>query len=131
MKQFFYLVFILFISNSLFARVQVDTVSIHSTKMNKEIKTVVIVPQNYSKKKSYPVVYLLHGYSDNYAEWVNGVPSIKALATEHQFIIVCPDGGFSSWYFDSPIDSTFQYESFITNDVLTYINSHYSTIKDR
>jgi S-formylglutathione hydrolase FrmB len=114
-----------------FARAQVDTISVLSTKMHKEIKSVVIVPENYSKHKHYPVVYLLHGYSDNYAKWIKTVPGIKALSTEHQFIIVCPDGGYSSWYFDSPVDSTFQYESFIVKDLLSYVDAHYATIPDR
>lgn len=114
-----------------FSRVQVDTVSVFSTKMKKEIKSVVIVPENYSVKKHYPVVYLLHGYSDNYAKWVKTVPAIKTLATEHQFILVCPDGGYSSWYMDSPIDSTSQYESYITKDLLPYVDAHYTTIPER
>jgi len=46
-------------------------------------------------------------------------------------IIVCPDGGYSSWYFDSPIDSTFQYETFITKDLISFIDDKYATIKDR
>ncbi len=131
MKRLFYLCFVLLISPFILARVQVDTISVHSTKMNKEIKSVVIVPKNYSKKKHYPVVYMLHGYSDNYAKWVNTVPAIKKLSTEHQMIIVCPDGGYSSWFLDSPIDSTFQYESYITKDLLSYVDSHYSTIANR
>jgi len=114
-----------------FSRVQVDTISVFSPKMKKEVKSVVILPENYSIKKHYPVVYLLHGYSDNYAKWVKTVPAIKTLSTEHQFIIVCPDGGYSSWYFDSPIDSAFQYESYITRDLLPYIDTHYTTIQNR
>jgi S-formylglutathione hydrolase FrmB len=115
-----------------FSKVQVvDTISVFSPKMNKEVKSVVILPENYSTKKHYPVVYLLHGYSDNYAKWIKTVPAIKNLASDHQFILVCPDGGYSSWYFDSPIDSTSQYETFITKDLVTYIDAHYSTIPDR
>jgi S-formylglutathione hydrolase FrmB len=114
-----------------FSRPQVDTIAVYSAKMKKEIKTVVVVPEKYSKKKQYPVVYLLHGYSDNYAKWINTVPTIKALATKHQLILVCPDGGYSSWYFDSPIDSAFQYETHITRELLPYIDSHYSTIPSR
>ena len=114
-----------------FSRNQVDTISVFSSKMHKEIKNVIVVPENYSAKKHYPVVYLLHGYSDNYAKWIKTVPTIKALSTEHQFIIVCPDGGYSSWYIDSPVDSTFQYESFIVKDLLSYVDAHYATIPDR
>lgn len=114
-----------------FSRVQVDTVSVFSTKMKKEVKNVVIVPENYSTKKHYPVVYLLHGYSDNFSKWIKTVPYIKTLSTEHQFIIVCPDGGYSSWYMDSPVDSTVQYESFIIKNLLPFVDAHYSTIPDR
>ncbi len=122
---------LLLISQLSFSKSQVDTVSVFSPKMKKEIKNVVIVPENYTVKKKYPVVYLLHGYSDNYAKWVKTVPSIKTLATEHQFILVCPDGGYSSWYFDSPIDSAYQYETYIAKDLVNFVDSHYSTIPDK
>ena len=131
MKRINFLLAVLLVSTFAFSRVQVDTISVFSSKMKKEVKNVVILPENYSIKKHYPVVYLLHGYSDNYAKWVKMVPSVKALSTEYQFILVCPDGGYSSWYFDSPIDSTFQYESYITKDLLHFIDSHYSTIPNR
>ena len=131
MKPIKLFVVLLFLSTASFAKSRVDTISVFSTKMKKEIKSVVVLPDNYSKRKHYPVVYLLHGFSDNYSKWVKAVPSIKMLATKHQFILVCPDGGYSSWYFDSPIDSTYQYESYITKDLLPYVDKHYATIPDR
>ena len=131
MKRITFLLVLLVLCQFGFSKTQVDTISVFSPKMKKEVKSVVIVPENYSIKKHYPVVFLLHGYSDNYATWIKTVPTIKTLATEHQFILVCPDGGYSSWYFDSPIDSTYQYESFITRDLLSYVDAHYSTIPER
>ncbi|MDD4968911.1 MAG: alpha/beta hydrolase family protein [Paludibacter sp.] len=131
MKRLNLLLATILVCSLAFSRVQVDTISVFSPKMKKEVKSVVILPENYSIKKHYPVVYLLHGYSDNYAKWVKTVPAIKTLSTEHQFIIVCPDGGYSSWYFDSPIDSAFQYESYITRDLLPYVDTHYTTIPNR
>lgn len=131
MKRLNFLIVLVVVSQLIFSRAQVDTISVFSSKMKKEVKSVVVLPENYSHKKHYPVVYLLHGYSDNYAKWVTNVPSIKTLSTKHQFIVVCPDGGYNSWYFDSPIDSTFQYESYITQDLLSYVDAHYSTIADR
>lgn len=71
---------------------KVDTVKVFSPSMQKEIKTVVIIPDSYSKNMEYPVLYLLHGYSDNYGGWVNKVPVVKELADLHNVIIVCPDG---------------------------------------
>ena len=131
MKRFHFLLLAILICQFTFSKNQVDTISVFSPKMHKEVKSVVILPDNYTVKKHYPVVYLLHGYSDNYAKWIKTVPSIKVLATEHQLILVCPDGGYSSWYFDSPIDSTFQYETYITKDLLSWVDGHYSTIPDR
>ncbi len=132
MKQLLFIFSLIVVSTvQVFSRSQVDTLSVYSPKMHKDIKNVVIVPENYSEKTKYPVVYLLHGYSDNYAKWVKTVPAIKTLATQHQLIIVCPDGGYSSWYMDSPVDSAFQYETYITRELLPFIDSRYSTIPNR
>lgn len=131
MKRFKILLVTLLLVQFAFSRVQVDTVAVFSSKMKKEVKNVVVVPENYTTRKHYPVVYLLHGFSDNYAKWVTAVPSIKNYATQFQIILVCPDGGYSSWYMDSPIDLSSQYESYIIKDLLTYIDTHYSTIPER
>lgn len=131
MKRFSIIILTTLICQFTFSINQVDTVLISSPKMKKEVKSVIILPENYTKKKHYPVVYLLHGYSDNATKWVKTVPSIKNLSTAHQLIIVCPDGGFSSWYFDSPIDSSFQYETYVTKDLVGYVDDHYSTITDK
>lgn len=132
MKQLLFIFSLIVVSTvQVFSRSQVDTLSVYSPKMHKDIKNVVIVPENYSEKTKYPVVYLLHGYSDNYAKWVKTVPATKTLATQHQLIIVCPDGGYSSWYMDSPVDSAFQYETYITRELLPFIDSRYSTIQNR
>jgi S-formylglutathione hydrolase FrmB len=114
-----------------FSENQVDTVCVFSSKMKMDVKSVIIKPENYNPLKHYPVVYLLHGFSDNYAQWVTAVPEIKTLSTQYQFIIVCPDGGYSSWYFDSPIDLKSQFESYITSDLVSYVDTHYSTLSDR
>ncbi len=110
----------------------VDTVSIYSNAMQKEFKCVVIKPTTYKKKKeSLPVVYLLHGYSGSYSNWISRVPQLKNYADEYNLLIVCPDGGYSSWYFDSPMDSAMKYETYIGKEVPEYIDTHYNTIKDR
>ena len=110
----------------------VDTVSIYSKAMRKTAKCVVIVPDSMEgKKKTFPVVYLLHGYSGDYSNWIKKVPELKKLADDYQLIIVCPDGGQSSWYFDSPVDSSFRYETYIGKEVPEFIDAHYPTIAER
>lgn len=110
----------------------VDTVTVYSPVMDKEFNCVVIKPDSYRKKKTlFPTVYLLHGYSGKYSDWIRKSPQIKDLADQLQLLIVCPDGGYSSWYFDSPVDSTMRYETYISTEVPSYIDAHYRTIKDR
>ncbi|HEX2630244.1 MAG TPA: esterase family protein, partial [Chitinophagaceae bacterium] len=80
----------------------VDTISITSTAMNKTFKCVVIKPTLSKKERTtpLPVVYLLHGYSGGYNNWIRRVPELTTYADQFKLIIVCPDGGHSSWYFD-------------------------------
>ena len=109
----------------------VDTLGIYSTAMKKEYKCVVIKPDTYKKTKAYPVVYLLHGHAGWYANWILRVPELKTWADQYQLMIVCPDGGFNSWYVDSPVDSTVRFETYISTEVPDYIDAHYKTIKSR
>lgn len=110
---------------------RVDTVAVESRAMKKAIKAVVIEPENYASLDSVPVVYLLHGYSGNYADWVTKAPEIKALADQYQFLIVCPDGGYGSWYWDSPVDNAFKYETFVSGELIEWVDTHYKTIANR
>lgn len=110
---------------------KVDTVTTYSPSMKKNIKAVVVTPDSYSQDKKYPVVYLLHGYSGNFAGWVNGMPSSKTLADKYQYIVVCPDGNYGSWYFDSPIDTTWKYETYISKELIDWVDKNYKTIASR
>lgn len=130
MKKIFVLSIFL-ISLALTAFASIDTVSIYSSSMFKNVRCVVITPTNYKKTgPAFPVVYLLHGFGGRYSDWANHVPEIQKLADENQLMIVCPDG-VNSWYFDSPIDLTMHYETNIALEVPSYIDSVYNTIKDR
>lgn len=109
----------------------VDTVKTYSASMKKEIKAVVVTPASYNNGNRFPVVYLLHGYSGGYADWIKKVPAIKDLADQHQLIIVCPDGNFSSWYFDSPEQPENKYETYVATELVKWIDGKYKTIADK
>lgn len=110
---------------------QVDTVLVNSPAMHKSLKCVVITPDQYTGTSArYPVVYLLHGYSGNHSDWIKKVPALTTLADRYQQIIVCPDGA-NSWYFDSPLNSTMRYETFVGTELPTYVDAHYRTTADR
>ncbi|MFZ6024324.1 MAG: alpha/beta hydrolase [Bacteroidota bacterium] len=124
---------LLFGNDALVTASVVDTVAVYSKSMNKTIKTVVITPQKYYAQAAvkYPVVYLLHGHSGNYKSWIQDVPSIIKAADELGMIIVCPDGGFNSWYINSPVDSLVKYDTYIAKELVPYIDSNYATITDK
>lgn len=110
---------------------RVDTVLTHSEVMNKDIKAVVVSPDNYNKSQKYPVLYLLHGFSGDYSDWVKKAANVIPLADQYHCIIVCPDGNFASWYFDSPMSKEWQYETYIAKELVNWVDQHYATIADR
>lgn len=130
MKQTVFLAFTLILMAFKASAAKVDTVVVYSEKMNKNIKTVIIQPE---KKGSKPLatLYLLHGYSGNYSNWVNSAPFIKTLVDHYGYLVVCPDGGFGSWYFDVPIDSNYQYETFVSKELVTYIENNYTVSREK
>ena len=109
---------------------QADTVEIMSQKMGRKIKTVVIVPEQYSdpdlQEEQYPVLYLLHGAYGCYSDWPTRT-NLDDMASDYSVIIVCPDGQ-DSWYFDSPIDPKMQFETFISKELVDYVDNNYRTI---
>jgi S-formylglutathione hydrolase FrmB len=109
----------------------VDTIQVYSKSMQKNIKAVIITPDNYPASKELPVVYLLHGYSGNHLDWINKARGFEKAADLYSLIIVCPDGGFGSWYWNSPVDPKSQYETFVSEELVKAIDTKYKTIKDR
>ena len=133
MRILSFLLFTLFLQMSAGAA-NVDTVSIPSKAMGKTYKCVVIMPDSYAKNtdksKSYPVVYLLHGYGGWYSNYITRLPDIVKYADQHQFIIVTPEGK-DSWYLDSPVDDSMKFETYVGIEIPAWIDSHYNTISDR
>ncbi len=110
----------------------VDTVSIYSAAMKKNIKCIVIKPDSYAKTTArYETIYLLHGYTGAFDNWIKSVPDLTKHADTYQLLIVCPDGAFGSWYFDSPVDTTVRYETFVAAEVPAFIDAYYRTVKER
>ncbi len=110
----------------------VDTIKVHSAKMNRDISVVVTTPSRTkaNKDKRFPVVYLLHGAYANEFKWLSLKPNLPQLADEMGMIFVTPYV-LNSWYFDSPVNEEFQYETFCTAELIPYIDANYPTLADR
>ena len=65
----------------------VDTVSIPSEVMQKEYKAVIVFPDKYfaDLDEYWPVVYLLHGWSGKYSDWIRNA-DLAPLSDKYEFI---------------------------------------------
>ena len=107
------------------------TVTIHSKSLKKDIPCLVVLPHEYYLSLDrFTVVYLLHGYSGDYKDW-SAHTNLRDYADKYNFIIVCPDGGYNSWYLDSPRDPVSQYRTHVGKEVVQYIDENYRTIAQR
>jgi len=107
---------------------RIDTFYVKSQRMHKSIPNLVIVPMNYAVYNGrLPVIYLLHGAGGDYTSW-STIADLGHYADQYNLILVCPDGGTTSWYFDSPVDPTMKYETYITSELVPAVDSQYHTL---
>ncbi|MBR5102464.1 MAG: esterase family protein [Muribaculaceae bacterium] len=100
--------------------------------MHRDINNIVVVPKAYLEPNDttrYPTLYLLHGATDDYTGWSKHT-DFGEIADTRRLIIVCPDGQ-DSWYFDSPIDSTMQFETYVSKELVDFIDKNYRTFANR
>lgn len=114
----------------------VDTLDIQSPAMNKTYKAAVVLPASYAKNKTtkYPVLYLLHGGSGHFRDWLTSTPDkmlVKNLADQYNLIIVMPEGETFGWYMDSPYDQTNKFETHIIKEVIPTIDNTYRTVQSK
>ncbi len=112
---------------------RVDTLEITSTRMNRTLRTAVVLPDRYKKtKQTFPVLYLLHGGSGSFRDWLTKTPDrtlLHRLSDQYNLIIVTPDGDPTSYYFDSPLVKESQFETFIAQELVEKIDRTYRTVR--
>ncbi len=108
----------------------VDNLNIKSNLLKKEVRYSVYLPPDYeTSNRSYPVVYLLHGFSDNQWGWIQfgevNFAADKAIADRKipPMIIVMPDAEVT-WYVNdykgiNPYEDMF-FKEFIPTIEATY-----------
>ena len=113
---------------SALANGRVETVRFQSKLNNATLPYNVILPTDYdtSKTTRYPVLYLLHGLTGHYNDWVQRT-NIADYAADYRMIVVMPEGN-DSWYIDS---ATVRYESYILNELIPDVQQRYRTIEAR
>jgi S-formylglutathione hydrolase len=101
----------------------------------------VYLPPSYAKepRRRYPVLYLLHGFTDSDAHWfgLNGSHFVNVQGAvdraygkgARELIVVMPNAYTKyagSMYSNSP--TTGDWEAFLAHDLVSYIDKHYRTL---
>jgi enterochelin esterase-like enzyme len=108
----------------------IENAIIKSAVLNKTVRYTIYLPSDYeSSTRAYPVVYLLHGYTDDNTGWLQygeiNRYADKAITdgTIPPMIIVMPNGD-SSWYINS-YDGKEKYEDFFIKEFIPTIEKTY------
>jgi len=96
-----------------------------SPSLVKETACHVLLPDRQARRGPYPVLYLLHGLSDDYTAWQRWT-SLERYVRELPLIVVMPDG-HRSFYCDAT--DGYAYESAIVKDLIGFMDTHFRTIK--
>jgi len=126
--------------------VTVEHIKVHGTALEGNLEgdaanrdVFVFLPPSYANEKSkrYPVVYALHGYSIGAEQWTHEIhvpQTIEGAFAQgaKEMIVVLPDSKTlhnGSMYSSS--GTTGDFERFISQDLVAYVDAHYRTIPNR
>src|SRR5271165_6444764 len=126
--------------------VTVEHIKIHGQSLEGNLEgdavdrdVIVFLPPSYAKEKHrrYPVVYALHGYSIGAEQWTHEIhvpQTIEGAFAQgvKETIVVLPDSKTvhnGSMYSSSV--TTGDFERFVSQDLVAYIDAHYRTIPNR
>jgi enterochelin esterase-like enzyme len=140
MKKLLSLIITLSISSSLIAQMGrvFDNLSMPSKILKMDRKYALYLPPDYeTSQRSYPVLYLLHGYTDNQTGWVQfgeimhiadaAIKSGKATS----MIIVMPDADTGIPGYVNDAKGEWRYEDFFFQEFMPYIEKIYRIRSDK
>jgi putative tributyrin esterase len=85
----------------------------------------ILLPSGYADgARSYPVLFLLHGYGGNRDTWLRNASSLAAL----DLIVVCPESG-RRWFIND--HAGHRYEDYLVRELVDRVDAHYRTTQRR
>jgi enterochelin esterase-like enzyme len=122
----------------------IDTINYTSTTVDSKRKALVYTPPGYSKKKKYPVLYLLHGIGGDEKEWLNGgspqviLDNLLADGKIEPMIVVLPNGramkddrATGNIMAADKVQAFATFEKDLLNDLIPFIEKKYAVLADR
>ncbi len=123
---------------------KIDNISYSSKTVGTIRRALIYTPPGYSKKKKYPVLYLLHGIGGDEKEWLNGghpqtiLDNLYAENRIEPMIVIMPNGRAmkddraGGNIFDSAKVQAFAtFEKDLLNDLIPFIEKTYPVYKDK
>jgi len=102
-------------------------VGFFGTSIQKQTNMTVILPQEAERPGPYPVLYLLHGLSDDDSIWARRT-SLERYVSAMPLIVVMPDTG-RGFYTNARRGPA--YEDHIMKDVIGFVDRFFPTIPER
>src|SRR5678809_1589249 len=123
---------------------RIDTINYSSKTVGTVRRALIYTPPGYSKRKKYPVLYLLHGIGGDEKEWLNGghpeviLDNLYADSKIEPMIVVMPNGramkddrAVGNIFDSAKVQAFATFEKDLLNDLIPYIEKNYPVIKDR
>jgi S-formylglutathione hydrolase FrmB len=111
-----------------------ETVPFESKLVGAPLPYNVILPADYardsSKRKRYPVLYLLHGLAGSAGDWVSARAHLADHAAQYPFIVVAPEGR-DGWYTDSATVPNEKFESYFVQELIPDVDVRFRTVAAR
>jgi len=110
-----------------------ETVRFESKLVGKTLPYNVVLPAGYHRREArvprYPALYLLHGYTGHYDNWITKA-KLTDYAAQYELIIVTPEGN-NGWYADSATVPADKYESYIIQELIPDVERRYRALAAR
>jgi len=122
----------------------IDTITYTSKTVDSKRRALIYTPPGYSKKKKYPVLYLLHGIGGDEKEWLNGgkpqviLDNLYADGKIEPMIVVLPNGramkddrATGNIMAPDKVAAFATFEKDLLNDLIPFIEKNYPVLTDR
>lgn len=111
-----------------------QTAEFFSPAVGRSMKFDIVLPPGYQdSNERYPVLYLLHGYMQNYTIWGRNLGAAFYARNLGDLILVLPDGG-NTWFVNYAVSDDGQnnnWEDYLVGDLIQHVDSSYRTIASR
>lgn len=111
----------------------VETIQFESKLVGAKLPYSVVLPPEYhaaeARAKRFPVLYLLHGLTGHYSDWLSK-SKLADHAARYQFIVVTPEGN-NGWYTDSNVAPTDKYETYIIKELIPEVEKRFRAVASR